>query len=210
MKSTVPRRAVAMLACLLSLAPIASPPAYAAAKAKAKAQAAHPAPKPAAPAAASPAPTGVATSMGVVTQPPTQRLSQALAQIGLTSCSAVIMQAATFLFEDGQANFTVQPLGPDANRWPTVIVIEGQHRFMGTTRLTTLTVSPGSTCSGFYQQIIWWPQPCDQLKKTVFADFKTSGVLLKQVQVSELGPGLQLYLQPAGTGCISTKKELFH
>ena len=177
------------------------------------AQTATPAHRRPAPPAAAPAPpqpaTSVASGMGAVVASPTQKLATALNQIGLTSCSAAVMQAGTFLFEDGQANFIVQPLGPDANRWPTVIVIEGAHAAQGTTRLTTLTVSPGPACSGFYQQTIYWPQPCAELKRTVFADFKTTGLLLKHVEVSELNAAVQLYLTPAGAGCLSEKKELF-
>ena len=167
----------------------------------------HPVAPPAA--AASAQPTSVAAGMGGVAPSPTQKLATALSQIGLTSCSAAVMQAGAFLFEDGQANFIVQPLGPDANRWPTVIVIEGAHAALGTTRLTTLTIAPGPACSGFYQQTIYWPQPCAELKKTVFSGFKTTGLLLKHVEVSELSPAVQLYLTPAGAGCLSEKKELF-
>jgi len=161
--------------------------------------------KPPAPAASS----SVASSMGALVQPPAQRLAAALAQIGLTACAAPVMQAAGFLFEDGQANFTVQPLGPGANRWPTVVVIEGAHASLGKTRLSILTISPGAGCSGFYTQTIYWDRSCPDLKRTVFSPFTVSGVLLTNVQVSELNAGVQLYLTPAGKGCVSVKKELF-
>ena len=154
--------------------------------------------------------SGVAGSMSSSIQTPAARLSAALSQIGLTTCAASVQRAAGFLFEDGEANFTVQPLGPDPNRWPTVIVIEGAHAAMGKTRLTTLTVSPGPTCSGFYEQVIWWPAPCNTLKSTVFAAFAPPRLLLREIQVSELNAAVQLYLEPAGTGCTSVKKEMFH
>jgi hypothetical protein len=160
--------------------------------------------------AAAAAPNAVAAAMGPVVQPPAQRLAQALTQIGLTACAAPVMQAGSFLFENGEANFTIQPLGPDANRWPTVVMIEGAHATMGKTRLSTLTIAPGAGCSGFYQQVIYWPQACPELKRTVFAPFTSTRVLLRNVQISELNAGVQLYLMPAGTGCVSVKKELFH
>ena len=53
------------------------------------------------------------------------------------------------------------------------------------------------------------PTPCDRLKATVFANFAAERTLMRDVRISELNPGLQLYLTPAGTGCISVKKELF-
>jgi hypothetical protein len=153
---------------------------------------------------------GVAGAMGAPTPAPTERLTAALTQIGMTTCAATVMRAAHFIIEDGEANFTVQPLGPDANRWPTVIVIESAHATLGKTRTTTLTVSPGLGCAGFYEQVIYWPEPCDKLKATVFSTFQSPHVLFKAVQVSELNPGLQLYLMPSGPGCTSVKKELFN
>jgi hypothetical protein len=40
--------------------------------------------------------------------------------------------------------------------------------------------------------------PCDKLKASVFAAFGAPHTLLRNVQVSELNAGLQLYLTPAG------------
>jgi hypothetical protein len=155
--------------------------------------------------------SGVARAMDASQLRPADRLTTALGQIGLGSCAGHVQRAAAFIFEDGDANFTVQPMGPDANRFPTVITIEGAHSAMGRTRFTTLTVAPGVGCPGFYEQTISWPAPCAELKRTVFAGFKSQRTLLRQVQVSELNAGLQLYLlpSPSGQGCTSIKREMF-
>lgn len=144
-----------------------------------------------------------------------QRLMGALGQVGNTSCAPVFQQAAQFLFEDAPVQFVVQPLGPNANRWPTVVTAEGTHAAppgsaaATQTRLTTLIVAPAGTCSGLYQQVIYWPEPCPALKKRVFAAFRNERLLQSRVRQSEANPGLQLYLMPAGAaGCVSVKKEL--
>ena len=136
------------------------------------------------------------------------RLAAALRQINLNVCLPVFTQAENFLFDRGDVQFVVQPLGPDANRWPTVVTSEGSHGGKAQTRLTTLIVAPAGTCSGMYQQVIYWPEACAAVKARVFADFKTEHPLLKNVRVSEANPGLQLYMMTAGTGCVSVKKEL--
>ena len=166
-----------------------------------------------APLAAAPPAAGVAGGFRSNVAPPMQRLTAALAQIKLTVCATVFQQAGAFVFESGEANFTVQPLGPDANRWPTVVTIESVHAATPQTkgpqtRLTTLIVAPAGTCSGTYQQVIYWPESCTLLKARVFSDFKAEKPLLAKVLVSEANPGLQLYLTPAGPGCVSVKKEL--
>jgi hypothetical protein len=161
------------------------------------------------PAPAAPS-SNVAGGMSAGAPSAEDRLADALRQIGMTECAASTERAAHFLFEDGEANFTVQPLGPDANRWPTVIVIEGAHAAAGRTRFSTLTVAPGPGCAGLYEQVIAWPTPCAELKATTFSAYANAKVVLRNVQVSELNPGLQVYLMPSGAGCVSIKKELFH
>ena len=144
---------------------------------------------------------------------PAQRLNAAVAQLGIGRCAPVFQQAGQFLFENGQAQFVVQPLGPDANRWPTAVTIEGSHPQAGKaipqTRLTTLIVAPAGSCSGLYTQVIYWSEACAALKTRVFKDFTNDRPLLARVRQSEANPGLQLYLMPAGAaGCVSVKKEL--
>lgn len=137
------------------------------------------------------------------------RLNASIKSINLTTCAPVFSQAAAFLFDRGDVQFVVQPLGPNANRWPTVITSEGANGDKQQTRLTTLVIAPAGSCSGLYQQVIYWPEACAAVKARVFADFKNEKLFLRNVRVSEGNPGLQLYLMPAGAGgCVSVKKEL--
>ena len=137
------------------------------------------------------------------------RLNAGLKSINLATCAPVFSQAAAFLFDRGDVQFVIQPLGPDANRWPTVVTSEGINGDKPQTRLTTLIVAPAGSCSGLYQQVIYWPESCASVKTRVFADFKAEKLFLRNVRVSEANPGLQLYLMPAGAaGCVSVKKEL--
>ena len=157
-------------------------------------------------------PTGVAGGMPPASAGALERLAGVLTQVGMTTCAGHVLRAAKFLISDGEANFVVQPLGPDANRWPTVITIEGAHADTGRTRFSTLTVSPnGQACAGFYEQVITWPQTCAALQGSVFADYKSPQPLLRSVAVSQLNPAVQVHLVPGanGVGCTSVKRELF-
>ena len=145
---------------------------------------------------------------------PVQRFNAAVSQLGITRCAPVIQQAGSFLLENAKAQFVFQPLGPDANRWPTAVTIEGSYPIAGKpaaasqTRLTTLLVAPAGSCSGLYTQVIFWPEACAALKTRVFGAYTNDHPLLAKVRQSEANPGLQVYLMPAGTGCVSVKKEL--
>ena len=138
---------------------------------------------------------------------PGQELLVAMQQMHLTTCAQRVQQAMTFLFDGQPAKFVAQPLGPDSDRWPTVFVIESADPAGGHTRLSTLTIAPD--CAGQYEQVIYWSQPCSAVKASVFAKFTGEHPLMRDVKVSDDGPALQVYLTPAGPGCVSVKKELF-
>lgn len=154
---------------------------------------------------------GVASGLGVkrqAAQSPVERVRSALSQAGISVCAPVLLTAAQFIFDAGDGDFSIQPLGPDVNRWPVVLTIESQHTAVGHNRLTVITIAPAGTCSGSYEQVITWPQSCQVLKSTVFADFKGERLFYRSVRTSELTAGIQLFLMPSGTGCVSIKKEL--
>lgn len=150
----------------------------------------------------------VAGNIGSMPGSTEQRLADALTSIGMTRCTTRAVQVGRFLMEGSDANFTVQPLGPNGDMWPTVITMESSHATNGATRLSMISVSPN--CAGFYQQTIYWNQPCAVLRSGTFAAFTGTRRLLSDVTVSELDFATQLYLMPAGPqGCVSVKKELF-
>lgn len=154
----------------------------------------------------------VAGGMGFSQTPtqmaPADRVRAALNQAGITTCAPMIEKAAKFLFENGDGDFKLQPLGPDMNRWPIVMTMESNHAGPGSTRLTIVTIAPAGSCSGSYEQIITWAEKCDVLKSTVFAAYGDPKMLYRNVKQWELNPGNQLYLMAVGTGCVSVKKEL--
>ena len=149
-----------------------------------------------------------AVARGLSEGGPSQEVARAMAQMHLTVCAGAVQKAADFLIEGQAARFIAQPLGPDSDRWPTVFVIESADPAGGHTRLSTLMMAPN--CSGMYEQIVVWRQPCATVKAVVFANYAAEHPLLRDVYVSEASPALQVFLTAAGTGCLSVKKELFH
>ncbi len=158
--------------------------------------------------AAVPPPADAAVSSGMNdSSNPSHELLLDLQQMHLTNCAAAVQQAMTFLFEGTQARFVAEPLGPDSDRWPAVFTVETDPPAGGHAHLSTLMIAPN--CSGMYEQVIYWSQPCDLVKSTVFAKFTGEHVLTRDVKVSDSGPAIELYLSAAGAGCVSVKKELF-
>jgi hypothetical protein len=138
---------------------------------------------------------------------PTHELLLDLRQMHLTNCAIQVQQAMNFLFDGEHARFIAEPLGQDSDHAPSVFVVESAPPVGGHTHLSTLMIA--ADCSGMYEQVIYWSQPCDIVKSTIFAKFTGEHLLLRDVRVSASGPALEVYLTPAGTGCVSVKKELF-
>jgi hypothetical protein len=188
MKRTGRAAAAVMIGAVAAFAPLAAAHAQAAKKAEPP-----------------PADATVAGGMNDLANPSHELLLD-LQQMHLTNCAVSVQQAMAFLFEGQQAHFIAQPLGPDSDRWPAVFVVESAPPG-GHTHLSTLMIAPN--CSGMYEQVIYWSQPCDVVKSTIFAKFTGEHVLTRDVKVSDSGPALEVYLSGAGTGCLSVKKELF-
>lgn len=74
--------------------------------------------------------------------------------------------------------------------------------------LTSLTVAPvqNGKCSTVYDQVQWFDRPCLEVAKKHFPNFSYQGLLAKRVMLLQ-GPAT-LYLQPAGDGCLSLKKQI--
>ncbi len=139
---------------------------------------------------------------------PSQKVVQALQAMHMVECAATVQRITDFLFAGQDANFVAQPLGPDNVRWPTVFAIESADPAGGHSRFALLMIA--GNCSGMYEQTLYWPNPCNVVKSQVFGKYTGEHPLLRDYRSSADGPAREVFLTPAGPGCISIKKELFH
>ncbi|MCX5849050.1 MAG: hypothetical protein NTW65_06335 [Deltaproteobacteria bacterium] len=71
------------------------------------------------------------------------------------------------------------------------------------------SVVPGQAnyCGGMYETVAYWPQKCAEVAEKQFGKFKKAGALSKNIGVRD-GGSTKVFLMPAGTGCVSIKKEI--
>lgn len=99
--------------------------------------------------------------------------------------------------------------GVDQRLVSTLIEIEGN----GITSFVSGSFAPGATgseCSGTYDAVTYWPGSCAQVASNNFAAFKATRPLLKNINTLDGGPFVKVFLMPAGTGCVSIKKEILY
>jgi hypothetical protein len=130
---------------------------------------------------------------------------------GISKCVARINQVTGFVTGNNANSGMVLTSGnKDANTNITSSVIEVEGG--GTTSFVSTSFAPGpgsADCSGTYDAVVYWATSCAQVATTNFGTFKPSPrPLLKAVNMLDGGPFVKVFLMPAGTGCVSIKKEM--
>ncbi len=65
-------------------------------------------------------------------------------------------------------------------------------------------------CSGLYEAVTYWQNRCDDVGAKAFGSFKRITPLGRVIAMLDGGPGVRVFLMPAGQGCISIKKEMIY
>jgi hypothetical protein len=84
-------------------------------------------------------------------------------------------------------------------------IVENQHPFYA-----TMTFSPLSRhlCDASFETINYWPSSCKWVAKNAFKEAKNLGKMRQDILALTAGEQLQIFLLPAGQGCVSIKKQM--
>ncbi|NWG32317.1 MAG: hypothetical protein HXY29_12595 [Rhodocyclaceae bacterium] len=160
------------------------------------AQAQQPAPAAAPQAAAPPPPAAV------------NAITQAAVQQGALSCAARINQVTQFLGFSAQAGaLLMSPPGqPDQRLLPLAMEVPTEN---GAAYVSVhFAPNQANGCGAAYDAVAYWPQKCDAVAGKQFAALRKVGQLKKDITILDGGPATKVFLMPAGSGCVSIKKEV--
>lgn len=129
---------------------------------------------------------------------------------GVDKCIGRINQVTAFVIGSYPNSGIVMPSPtPEVNQKIATAIIEVEER--GVTSFVSASFAPGpasAECSATYDAVTYWPASCNQVASSNFAAFTPARPLLKAVNTLDGGPTVKIFLMPAGTGCISIKKEI--
>ena len=182
------------LVLILSLSVLALPAAAATSKTK---------PQEAAPVTAqgtqpaNPAPSY--SNIGVVTQ--------AAANSGVRQCLPRIDQVVNFLSAGATtgAMVFIPPTDPDHRPASIGLEVMGSN---GLSYIDTTYAPSANGCDAMYAQVTYWENTCAELAKSGFPGFNRANPMHQHIGVLDGGPSAKVFLMPAGTGCVSIKKEV--
>jgi hypothetical protein len=133
---------------------------------------------------------------------------------GVAKCIARINQVTAFLTGNGSTNsgMVFNAVGPDVNQKlvSTVLEVQGGDN---NSSFVSASFAPNATaqdCSATYDAVTYWPQSCSVVASSSFAAFKIAQPLYKSVNTLDGGTFVKVFLMPAGTGCVSIKKEVLY
>ena len=139
-------------------------------------------------------------------------VTQAAVQQGALSCAARINQVSSFVTGSNPSNGQLLT-GPqdrvNKDIVATAIEVEGS----GITSLVTSSYAPGagaSECSATYDAITYWNASCAMVATSNYGAYKLTPPLMRSVYVLDGGPTVKVFLMPAGSGCVSVKKEMVY
>ena len=141
-------------------------------------------------------------------QPALNPLANAIGQSGVVHCQGRVQQVADFLASSNSNSGAMLLLPPDHINDHMISsaleVFDGSVLFYSNMDFAPL-VAYG--CDAVFETVIYWPNNCETIAKTQFKQAKNTGKMRQYISVLTAGNNLQIFLMPAGNGCVAIKKQ---
>lgn len=144
-------------------------------------------------------------------KPTAKRITDAAAKAGIKSCADRINQVTNFLTSNSKSGAIsfLPPLAPEKRLVSFSLGLEmpgGKVAYAS----ESFASNPVNGCDSMYETVIYWEAGCTDVAKRQFPVFKNYGVLVNSIIVLDGGPGVRVFLMPAGAGCVAIKKEVLN
>ncbi len=141
---------------------------------------------------------------------PVNGITQAAVKAGVLVCTSRVNQVATFLTADvqGVSAMLFMPLNnPDQHLISVSLEIPQKEAFSAYAS-ASFAPNQANGCGGMYETVVYWPQKCDEVAHKTFGALKKIEGFSKNLTVLDGGIWTKIFLMPAGSGCVSIKKEV--
>ena len=148
-------------------------------------------------------------------QQPPPSVSNDIAKVaiksGVLACAPRIDQITNFLTAGSQGVGALLFIPPDNQDQRLVSVsmeIPTTAQMLAAYASTSVAPNQANGCGGMYESVLYWNQTCDIVAVHNFGGLKVIGPLAKTITVLDGGTWIKIFLMPAGSGCVSIKKEV--
>ena len=146
---------------------------------------------------------------GNVGNPAVNVVTQAATQAGVLSCASRINKVTDMLTAGIPSGaFLFLPRSePDQRIFSVSLEILGQN-VPGAYVSENFAPNQANGCGVMYEAVTYWNTSCDDVATRQFPTNKRVGVLYRNIAILNGGDSVRVFLMPAGTGCVSIKKEV--
>lgn len=158
--------------------------------------------------AQTPAPPAAAPTAAPAGSSGANAVTQAAVKQGALACASRINQVSNFLGFGPQAGalLMMPPSQPDQRLIPLAMEVPTET---GSAYVSaTFAPNQANGCGAAYDAVVYWPQKCEAVAAKQFASLKRAGQMKTNITVLDGGPATKVFLMPAGSGCVSIKKEV--
>lgn len=138
-------------------------------------------------------------------------VAQAAQKAGVVTCLERINQVANFLTTgDAQSGAALSIPPQNANERMVSAAFEIQTPQV--LSYASAEFAPlASGCGGTYEAVVYWNNSCDAVASKAFSQFKRVGAIKNSILALQgSSTQLRVFLMPAGSGCVSIKKEIVY
>ena len=140
--------------------------------------------------------------------PAANSLTQALGHWGVKNCSERVNQLSGFIgYDKSSAAMALMPPSQVNDRMiPVAMEIPTEN---GAAYVSaSFAPNQANNCGATYDAVVYWEQGCTDIAENQFKAYKNIGALGKALTVLDGGIATKVFLMPAGSGCVSIKKEV--
>ena len=138
----------------------------------------------------------------------TNLITIAASKQGVNACAGRIEQVTNYLgFTPNAGAMLMLPQG-NADKLLLPVVME--LPMDGNVAFASASFAPkqANGCGSTYDAVVYWPEKCDVIARRQFGNLKNVGLLKQTITVLDGGTAMKVFLMPAGSGCVSIKKEI--
>ena len=160
-------------------------------------------------AAQPPPPSAPEPSPVQAANPSIHPVTRAAVNAGALSCASRINQVTNFLAAGSQGTgATLYVPSADPDRKMISVSLEIQNANMPSAYASaSFAPNQANGCGAIYEAVAYWAMACGDVAAKQFPGLKPGGPMHREITLLEGGAELKVFLMPAGSGCISIKKE---
>ena len=126
----------------------------------------------------------------------------------LLKCASRVEQVSNFLGFSANAGAFLMASPQDGDNRIAPLLMEVPTPDGAAYVSATFAANQSNGCGATYDAVMYWPKSCDALASQQFVKLKRVGSLKKDIVVLDGGTNTKVFLMPAGSGCVSIKKEV--